>query len=57
MKDFPDEKFDDKFTLPFDGGQVITMKENMAYPMWNFTYHQGQIAYIQTLYGDRNMYW
>lgn len=57
VKDFPDEKLDDKFTLPFDGGQEITMRENMDYPRWNFTYHQGQIAYIQTLYGDAKMYW
>jgi len=23
---------------------------------WNMTYHEGQIAYIQTLYGDRAMH-
>lgn len=54
---FPDDKLNDKYTLPFDGGQTITMMENMQYPAWNFTYHQGQIAYIQTLYGDKKMYW
>jgi uncharacterized damage-inducible protein DinB len=57
VKDFPDEKLSDTFVLPFDGGQTITMRENMQYPLWNFTYHQGQIAYIQTLYGDKQMYW
>lgn len=54
---FPDERLEEKYTLPFDGGQEITQKANMDYPRWNFTYHLGQIAYIQTLYGDRKMYW
>lgn len=57
VREFPDEKLGDTFVLPFDGGQTITMKENIEYPFWNFTYHQGQIAYIQTLYGDKQMYW
>ena len=57
VKSFPDSKLGDTFTLPFDGGQTINMRENMAYPSWNFMYHQGQIAYIQTLYGDNKMYW
>lgn len=57
VRDFPDDRMDEKFTLPFDGGQEINMRENMDYPRWNFTYHQGQIAYIQTLYGDAKMYW
>ena len=32
------------------------MTEMMDYPRWNFTYHVGQIAYIQTLLGDEKMY-
>jgi hypothetical protein len=57
VRAFPDSKLKDTITLPFDGGQTITMMENMTYPSWNFMYHQGQIAYIQTLYGDNKMYW
>jgi hypothetical protein len=25
----------------------------LEYPRWNATYHLGQIAFIQTLYGDK----
>lgn len=41
--------------LPF-GNRDFTFKENCEYPHWNIVYHQGQVAYIQTLYGDREMY-
>ena len=54
---FPDEKLKDTYVLPFDGGQTINMEANMDYPRWNFTYHVGQIAYIQTLDGDKKIYW
>lgn len=57
VREFPDERLGEKYTLPFDGGQEVTMAENIGYPLWNFSYHQGQIAYIQTLYGDHKMYW
>ncbi len=55
--EFPEARLTEKYTLPFDGGHEITQSENLAYPLWNFEYHQGQIAYIQTLYGDKKMYW
>lgn len=42
--------------LPFDGGRDHSYKELAAFPHWNIVYHQGQVAYIQTLYGDGNMY-
>jgi hypothetical protein len=42
--------------LPFGGGRDHTYLEMMDYPRWNCTYHLGQIAYIQTLYGDKQMY-
>jgi len=42
--------------LPYDGGRDFTMPEMMDYPRWNFNYHLGQIAYIQTLYGDKAMH-
>ena len=42
--------------LPYGGGRDFTMPEMMDYPRWNFNYHCGQIAYIQTLYGDKDMH-
>jgi len=42
--------------LPYEGGRDFTMPEMMDYPRWNFNYHTGQIAYIQILYGDKDMY-
>lgn len=55
--EFPESRLGEKYTLPFDGGQEITQRQNLEYPLWNLIYHQGQIGYIQTLYGDRTMYW
>jgi hypothetical protein len=42
--------------LPFDGGRDFTFAEMMEYPRWNATYHLGQIAYVQILYGDGEMH-
>jgi uncharacterized damage-inducible protein DinB len=52
----PDERLEEKKWLPYSGGREHSMREMMDYPRWNFTYHLGQIAYIQTLYGDNEMY-
>jgi len=57
--DLPDARFAESKDLPFGPGgsmKTFTMAEMMDYPHWNFTYHLGQIAYIQTLYGDKGMY-
>jgi hypothetical protein len=51
-----DERLKNTKWLPYDGGRDFTVKEMMEYPRWNFTYHLGQISYIQTLYGDRDMH-
>jgi len=51
-----DERLTETKWLPFDGGRDFTVKEMMGYPMWNFTWHAGQIAYVQTLYGDKDMH-
>ena len=56
---YPDAKLTDTIDLPFGAGgsmKTFTMAELMDYPRWNAAYHQGQIAYIQTLYGDRAMH-
>ena len=52
----PDERLAETKWLPYDGGRDFTMAEMMDYPRWNFNYHLGQIAYIQTLYGDKDMH-
>lgn len=51
-----DEKLKDTRFLPYGGGRDFTVEEMLEYARWNFTYHLGQIAYIQTLYGDKEMY-
>lgn len=51
-----DERLSDTRWLPFDGGRDFTMPEMLEYPRWNFNYHLGQIAYIQSLYGDKEMH-
>jgi hypothetical protein len=51
-----DERLSETKFLPYDGGRDFTMVEMMEYPHWNFDYHLGQISYIQTLYGDKEMH-
>ena len=55
-RNMPDEQLAETKWLPYDGGRDFTMPEMMDYPRWNFNYHLGQIAYIQTLYGDKDMH-
>jgi hypothetical protein len=54
-KAIPDETLQAKRSLPF-GNKEFTVAEMMEYARWNFAYHQGQLAYIQTLYGDMETY-
>lgn len=56
FRGMPDSRLAETRWLPYDGGRDFTMPEMMDYPRWNFTYHLGQIAYIQTLYGDKEMH-
>ena len=51
-----DERLSDTKWLPYNGGRDHTVLEMMDYPRWNFNYHLGQISYIQTMYGDKEMY-
>ncbi|MFZ4509161.1 MAG: DinB family protein [Fimbriimonas sp.] len=51
-----DEELLEKRWLPFNGGRDHTKLEMLEYPRWNATYHTGQVAYIQTLYGDKDMH-
>ena len=49
-------KLEETKWLPFNGGRDHTFLELLEYPRWNATYHLGQVAYIQTLYGDKEMH-
>jgi hypothetical protein len=52
----PEERLSETRWLPFNGGRDHTYLEMLEYPRWNATYHLGQVAYIQTLYGDRDIH-
>jgi hypothetical protein len=52
----PDSKLEETKWLPFNGGRDHTFLELLEYPRWNATYHLGQVAYIQTLYGEKEMH-
>jgi len=49
---------DEDLTLEFDApwGGKLEVGGGMFHPYWNMTYHEGQINYIQTLYGDKEMH-
>lgn len=56
FRTMPDSRLTETKWLPYDGGRDFAMPEMMDYPRWNFNYHLGQIAYIQTLLGDKGMH-
>ena len=59
LKEVPDARLGETMDLPFGPGgsmKPFTIAEMADYPRWNFTYHLGQIGYIQTLYGDKAMH-
>jgi len=51
-KAFPEDQLDNTIVLPFDGS-TRCWSEVIFFAYWNMTYHEGQINYIQTLYGDK----
>jgi len=56
ISSFPDERLEDEITLPFGGGMHVSMADVLAIHYWNMVYHHGQVNYIQTLLGDREMH-
>lgn len=54
IESFPNENLDDAVTFPWDD-TTSSLAEAMWMPYWNMAYHIGQINFIQTLYGDREM--
>lgn len=55
IRAFPDEKMDETIELPW-GKKTFAWWEIMGLLNWNLTYHLGQVAYVQTLYGDHGYY-
>lgn len=53
---FPADRLDDEVTLPFGPGVTFTMAEVLGLHYWNLVYHLGQVNYIQTALGDREMH-
>jgi len=45
----PDEKLDDTIDLPWG---TFSYGDCLMHALWHLSYHEGQINYIQTLYGD-----
>jgi hypothetical protein len=56
IRNCSDERLKETVWLPYDGGRDFTIQEIVEYPRWNANYHEGQIGYIQTLYGDKEMH-
>ena len=52
---FPDEHLDETIQLPFFP-TPRSFAHLLLMPYWNSVYHLGQIAFIQTLYGDKEMH-
>jgi uncharacterized damage-inducible protein DinB len=48
-----DERLEERITAPFG---AYTVAECCLLGYWNMTYHEGQLSYIQTLYGDEAMH-
>jgi hypothetical protein len=56
LETFDPEHLDDTIVLPFGGGLTRSLAMVALLSYWNMTYHLGQMNYIQTLYGDREMH-
>ena len=50
IKDLDEAELGDKYEMPFPG--EFKLADILTYHFWNISYHEGQINYIQTLYGD-----
>lgn len=56
VKSYPDDDLNRVVPLPFAPELKPTVAEILASPYWNLTYHLGQINYLQTMYGDKEMH-
>ncbi len=51
--DVPNEELDRE--IPFDRGQRWSVRKLMCHHFTNLEYHNAQVCYIHTLYGDKSM--
>jgi|DewCreStandDraft_1066081.scaffolds.fasta_scaffold01007_18 uncharacterized damage-inducible protein DinB len=56
IREVPDERLDEVVSLPFRPGVTRTIAQILLTVYWQLVYHTGQVNYIQTLYGDREMH-
>lgn len=56
IRSFPSEDMGKTIHLPFRGGMDMTVLQIMSLMVWNCNYHEGQICYIQTPHGDKDMH-
>jgi uncharacterized damage-inducible protein DinB len=49
VRRFPDERLTQTISLPW---AEITGETALFHALWHMSYHEGQIGYLQTMYGD-----
>jgi uncharacterized damage-inducible protein DinB len=49
VRRFPDQRLNEVIVLPW--GEV-TAEDALMHALWHLSYHEGQVAYLQTMYGD-----
>ncbi|MGV3613692.1 MAG: DinB family protein [Fimbriimonas sp.] len=49
VRNFPDERLETIIALPWG---EITGETALMHALWHMNYHEGQIGYLQTMYGD-----
>lgn len=54
LNSLSDEELEQQVELPWGG--TASKADVFGYQHWNLVYHQGQISYIQTLYGDFDLH-
>jgi hypothetical protein len=52
----PDDDLNREVGVPWAQGETLPAWKVMLTLYWNLVYHLGQINYIQTLYGDKDMH-
>lgn len=53
IRNVPDDALHNEVELPGTNGQTDTNFNVVSFQNWHFTYHNGQISFIETLYGDK----
>lgn len=56
IRTLSDEDLEIMVTPPFRGGVRVSLADVLQFHLRNRYWHAGQIAYVQTLYGDREMH-